>query len=169
MINKLGVGGSCYWCTEAIFTSLNGVIKVTQGWVNSIGDQSGFSEGILIEFDTEIITLCDLIEIHLHTHSSTSNHSRRDKYRSAVYCFDELQKQSAEECLDLLGKGFEEQIITQALIFNEFKASAAHYQNYFYTEPSRPFCKNIITPKLKKLLEQFGEKVDEVKVKKALY
>ncbi|KZX00983.1 peptide methionine sulfoxide reductase [Pseudoalteromonas luteoviolacea] len=169
VITRIGLGGSCYWCTEAIFNTLNGVLKVSQGWVNSFGEQSWFSEGILIEFDDDIITLYDLIEIHLHTHSSTSNHSRRDKYRSAIYCFDEHQKQSTVEYLELLGQGFNNPVITQALMFNEFKASKEHYQNYFYTEPSRPFCKNVITPKLKKLLSQFREKVDEEKVVKALF
>ncbi|KZN62229.1 peptide-methionine (S)-S-oxide reductase [Pseudoalteromonas luteoviolacea] len=168
MITKVGIGGSCYWCTEAIFNSLNGVFKVTQGWVNSFGEQDWFSEGIIIEFDDDIIALYDLIEIHLHTHSSTSNHSRRDKYRSAVYCFDQDQQQTAVESLKLLRQGFSLPVITQALMFNEFKASKAHYQNYFYTEPNRPFCKNVITPKLEKLLSQFREKVDEEKVVKAI-
>ncbi|KZN53874.1 hypothetical protein N474_18700 [Pseudoalteromonas luteoviolacea CPMOR-2] len=167
MVNKLGLGGSCYWCTEAIFSSLKGVHHVTQGWVSSYQDQNWFSEGIILEFDSSLISLCELIEIHLHTHSATSNHSRRNKYRSAIYCFDDVQRESAIECLNKLQKSFDKQVITQAIMFNEFNASPEHYQNYFYTDPKRPFCKNVITPKLKSLLYKFGDKVAEEQVIKA--
>ncbi|MCF2858756.1 peptide-methionine (S)-S-oxide reductase [Pseudoalteromonas sp. SMS1] len=168
MIEKLGLGGSCYWCTEAIFGSLRGVKQVTQGWVNSFKEQSWFSEGIILDFDNEVIKLRDLIEIHLYTHSATSNHSRRNKYRSAVYCFEDTQYTCAVDCLIQLQPNFDNPVITKALMFNEFKPSPPHYQNYFYTDPKRPFCKNVITPKLKMLISKFGNKVEYDQVTQAL-
>ncbi|AOT08281.1 peptide-methionine (S)-S-oxide reductase [Pseudoalteromonas luteoviolacea] len=168
MRNKLGLGGSCYWCTEAIFSSIIGVETVEQGWLNSFDDYSSFSEGILLEYDPDTITLRDLIEIHLLTHSSTSNHSRRDKYRSAVYCQNIEQQKEVMNVISTLQGDFEQPIITLTLLINEFNLSPEHYQDYFYTAPERPFCQNIIVPKLVKLMKKFKNKVNSEKVNKAI-
>ncbi|MCF6442505.1 peptide-methionine (S)-S-oxide reductase [Pseudoalteromonas luteoviolacea] len=168
MENKLGLGGSCYWCTEAIFRSLIGVEKVEQGWINSFENNEWFSEGVYLAFDKNIITLADLVEIHLFSHSSASNHSKRDKYRSAIYCQSTEQQTEVKGVLSVLQKQFEQPIVTQALLLNEFKLSPEHYQDYFYTAPNRPFCQNIIAPKLRNLMEKFKSKVKEEQVNKAL-
>ncbi|MDK1286430.1 peptide-methionine (S)-S-oxide reductase [Pseudoalteromonas umbrosa] len=168
MDNKLGLGGSCYWCTEAIFRSLIGVEKVEQGWINSFENNEWFSEGVCLAFDKNIITLADLVEIHLFSHSSTSNHLKRDKYRSAIYCNSIEQQTEVKGVLSVLQKQFEQPIITQALLLNEFKLSSEHYQDYFYTAPDRPFCQNIIAPKLLNLMERFKNKVNTPLLNKAL-
>ena len=82
---KIALGGGCHWCTEAVFQSLIGVERVEQGYVASTGNNNSFSEAVIVHFNTERISLKTLIEIHLHTHKSTSNHSLRERYRSAVY------------------------------------------------------------------------------------
>lgn len=91
-MKRVSLGGSCHWCTEAIFQSLKGVTTVFQGWEASTDENTSFSEAVTIDYDETIITLKSLVEIHLHTHSSTSNHSFRKKYRSAVYYYSEEQR-----------------------------------------------------------------------------
>ncbi|MBQ4838513.1 peptide-methionine (S)-S-oxide reductase [Pseudoalteromonas luteoviolacea] len=167
-MEQIGLGGSCYWCTEAIFCSLTGVKNVQQGWLNSFDDQAWFSEGILLQFDTQLIRLDELIEIHLNTHSATSNHSRRDKYRSAVYCESMAKIEEAKSIIARLQDDFDKAIITQPLLLNEFSLSPEQYQNYYYSDPTKPFCQNQITPKLLKLIEQFNDKVDHKIINKAL-
>jgi peptide-methionine (S)-S-oxide reductase len=161
---KVGLSGSCYWCTEAIFLSLHGVTKVEQGWISSFAKNEWFSEGIIVTYLPEVISLKDLIAIHLHTHSSTNNHAMRDKYRSAVYAMEPQSVAEIELYLSQLQSEFETPIITQAYLFNQFKASDESMQNYYYTDPQRPFCQNIITPKLNKLLESHGGLVDKAKL-----
>jgi len=95
--SKIGFGGGCHWCTEAVFQSLKGVRSVAQGFIASTEKNSSFSEAVIVFYDAAIITLKDLIEIHLHTHNSTSNHRFRKKYRSAVYYFEKRQKQIIED------------------------------------------------------------------------
>lgn len=75
MIAQIGFGGSCYWCTEAIFASLNGVEKVDQGWISSTGENDSFSEAVIVHFDATIIPLKTLIKIHLHTHIVVVRHA----------------------------------------------------------------------------------------------
>lgn len=161
---KIGIGGSCHWCTEAIFQSLIGVEEVLQGWIHSDGEATTFSEAVVITFDTNLITLEVLIEIHLHTHSCTAMHSMRGKYRSAVYYFDEAQKNTAITTLQLLQKDFNDAIITQVLPYVAFKLNIEDQLNYYQSNPEKPFCENYINPKLKLVLEKFSKSVNHRKL-----
>lgn len=152
---KIALGGGCHWCTEAIFQQLLGVNRVEQGYVSSVDINSSLSEAIIVHFDPELISLSKLIEIHLYTHKSTSNHSFRKKYRSAVYYFNEIQKNKAEEILKILQLDFTLPLITQILKLNQFEPSREEIQNYYAQDPNKPFCKIYIEPKLKILLQQF--------------
>ncbi|MEC4727510.1 peptide-methionine (S)-S-oxide reductase [Shewanella sp. D64] len=162
-LQRLGLSGTCYWCTEAIFLSLKGVTAVEQGWISSFDEHDWFSEGVIVSFEPKFISLKDLIMIHLHTHSSTKTHSMRDRYRSAVYAIKHDQLTEITLALVELQSEFEEVLVTQAYLFNQFKLSAQEMQNYYYTDIERPFCKNIITPKLKKLLKSHAEFIDKDK------
>lgn len=161
---KLGLGGSCHWCTEAIFLSLNGVLRVEQGWLSSFEEQDWLSEGIIVHFVSELISLKDLVEIHLYTHSSTSKHSMRDKYRSAVYGFSDEQTKQAEDVIQGLQLEFENKIVTKAYLLNSFEESRDKIQNYYYKNPQKLFCRNIINPKLKLLLKKYKHKVNLQKI-----
>ena len=163
-INKIGFGGSCHWCTEAIFQSLKGVIEVQQGWIASEGKASGFSEGVIVHFDAENISLKTLIAIHLHTHSCTSTHHLRSKYRSAIYFFSEDQIKPAEEAISILQSDFENKIITEIIRFVNFKLNTEEYLNYYYSNPSKPFCENVVSAKLKLLLKDFSDSIDRNKL-----
>ncbi|KDM91164.1 peptide-methionine (S)-S-oxide reductase [Photobacterium galatheae] len=158
-METIGLGGSCHWCTEAIFRSLKGVREVEQGWLSAQG-LDGMSEGILVRFDPAGIDLYTLIQIHLHTHSCTSNHSLRHRYRSAVYAFSPEQQRASQICLKALQSEFEHPVLTEALRFDAFEPSRQALQDYFYRNPQRPFCQVRISPKLSFLLKQFGAYVD---------
>lgn len=163
-MEKIGFGGGCHWCTEAVFQSLNGVEKVEQGWISSFGNNESFSEGIIVYFDPKQIDLLTLISIHLHTHSSTSAHSMRGKYRSAVYTFAEKQSDTARQCITLIQKEFDKPIITKSLAFNEFKLNKETYLDYYYKNPDNPFCQTHINPKLSLLMNKFSNVTDKKKL-----
>jgi peptide-methionine (S)-S-oxide reductase len=156
MNRKAGFGGGCHWCTEAVFSSLKGVIEVGQGWIASDGDNAGFSEGVVVEYNPDIIPFEVLIAIHLYTHSSTASHSMRGKYRSAIYTFHEADTAQAKAAITALQNEFDRPIITQVLPFADFKLNKEEQLNYYYTNPSRPFCENYINPKLQLLREKFS-------------
>ncbi|MCF0065675.1 peptide-methionine (S)-S-oxide reductase [Dyadobacter chenwenxiniae] len=162
--NKIGFGGSCHWCTEAIFQSLKGVIKVSQGWIEPGDHSGGFSEAVIVEFEPDMISIEKLIEIHLHTHSCTSQHSMRSKYRSAVYTFNDDQVIAAVRAIEMLQDEFENPIITKVIPFKAFKLNNQQYLDYYYNNPEKPLCKTFIDPKLKILLSQFSNHVEEKKL-----
>lgn len=163
-LTKIAFGGGCHWCTEAVFQSLLGVEKVEQGWVASTEKNNSFSEAIIVHFYADKIDLKTLIEIHLSTHKSTKNHSMRNKYRSAVYYFHQQQKEESLKIIDKLQIGFSDKIITQVLVFYQFKPSSKDFQNYYQSNPEKPFCKNYINPKLKILLQKFSKNIHKSKV-----
>ncbi len=132
---------------------------VQQGYIASTGTATDFSEAVIIHYDPHQITLHDLIEIHLLTHKSTSNHSFRKKYRSAIYHFTETQQQEIEVCVSLFRKESKNQLITQVLKFHTFKPSRDSLLNYYKKNPNKPFCERYITPKLEFLKSKYEKKV----------
>lgn len=155
-MQQIGFGGSCHWCTEAIFRSLKGVYKVEQGWISSYGENSVPSEAVIVHFNPAGINLEMLIDVHLHTHSCTSVHTMRGKYRSAVYTFDDEQLQFAKQAIKDLQADFNEPIITEVLPFQIFRLNDENYLDYYYKDPAKLFCQNIVSPKLKILLSKFA-------------
>lgn len=162
--SKIGLGGGCHWCTEGVFESLIGVTKVDQGWIASNGEYSDFSEAIEVYFDPAVVSLSDLIEIHLYTHASTSNHSMRGKYRSAIYVYEDIQFKQALHILNVLRADFDKALITQVYAFNSFKPNKVELTDYFYSAPDRPFCQTYIQPKLRLLIARFSRHVDQHKM-----
>lgn len=161
---KIAVGGGCHWCTEAVFLVLKGVRKVAQGWIASEGDASGFSEGVILSFDAHELHLIDLLRVHLLTHASRSNHSRRNLYRSAVYFFEPGDEEKIRQALADLQKEFDQELVTQVLPFREFKASHDEIVDYYFKNPGKPFCQTYIDPKLEMLIDRFPELVDQSKL-----
>ncbi|RZJ84354.1 MAG: peptide methionine sulfoxide reductase [Massilia sp.] len=155
-VEKIGFGGGCHWCTEAVFAALRGVIRVEQGFIRADAPDDDFSEAVLLTFHPGIISLRSMIEIHLRTHSSTSNHSMRRKYRSAVYVMDEVQAEAARRVLLEIGPGFDVPLVTRILPFRTFKASDERFQRYSEKNAGGPFCTTYIDPKLELLRKEFG-------------
>ncbi|MCK0123752.1 peptide-methionine (S)-S-oxide reductase [Gelidibacter sp. F2691] len=158
--SKIGFGGGCHWCTEAIFQSLKGVTLVEQGFVSSTKADNGLSEAVIVHFNVKCVRLNTLIEIHLLTHKSKSDHSMRGKYRSAVYTFNTAQQKRVVQLMDEFQKGQDHKFITRVLPFQFFEPSREDITNYYYKNPKKPFCETYINPKLKVLLEKFSEVVD---------
>lgn len=164
MIKKAGFGGGCHWCTEAVFAALTGVTSVQQGWIASDGENASLSEGVVMEFDTDIISLETLIEVHLYTHSATSLHSMRGKYRSAIYTFKEEDAIVAMAAISRLQQYFDDPIITKVVPYRNFEMNREEQLNYYFSNPERPFCETYINPKLRLILMQFSGIADRNKL-----
>lgn len=154
-IHKIGFGGGCHWCTEAVFQAVTGVQKVEQGYIASSREAADFSEAVIVHYHPSIISSKDLIRIHLHTHNSTSDHSFRRKYRSAVYFFIPEERADYLSIIEELQQEFDKALVTQALPFREFRASRDSIQNYYRKNPDAPFCKRYIEPKLEIIKKEF--------------
>ena len=157
-MQRIAFGGGCHWCTEAIFQQLKGVSQVEQGWVSSTHPNATTpSEAVIVHFDPSIIPLDTLTEIHLFTHNATSNHSFREKYRSAVYTFSDTQEKEAQDILNEKQKLFEKPLVSKVYPFGAFRLNDEQYLDYYKRNPKKPFCQVRIAPKLRVLLERYRE------------
>lgn len=181
MQNNLEVAtfaGGCFWCTEAIFKRLKGVLKVTSGY--SGGDmenptyekvssgKSGHAEAIQIEFDPKIISYERLLDIFWATHDPTTiNRQGADigaQYRSAIFYHNEDQKQKALKSKEDAERSglVSKKIVTQIIPFAKFYTAEEYHQNYYDTyKNTNAYCSLVIDPKIQKLLDKFNSDVRE--------
>lgn len=139
--------------------TLYGVSSVKQGFIKSEPPNDSFSEAVIVNYDTALIGLNELIEVHLRTHASSSQHSMREVYRSAIYTFDDVQSNECALQIIRLQRNSEQPVVTQILRYSDFKISRDKYWNYYYNDKTRPFCRTYIEPKIELLHQQFSRLV----------
>lgn len=171
------LAGGCFWCTEAIFKRLKGVKSVLPGYagghtenptyIEVSSGNTGHAEAIQIEFDPEQIPFEKILDVFWHTHNPTTlNQQGSDigtQYRSAIFYHDEKQKQIAEKSkLELEKEGiYKDKIVTEIIPFTNFYEAEDYHKNYFENHKDAPYCDVVISPKIRKLMEKYGNDVKE--------
>jgi peptide-methionine (S)-S-oxide reductase len=162
-------GGGCFWCTEAVFDELRGVVSVMPGYAGGktknptyeevCGGMTGHAEVIRIEFDPSQIGYRDLLTVFFATHDPTTlNRQGNDvgtQYRSTVLYANEKQKDEAERFIKELKQSLP--VVTTVEPLGDFYAAEDYHQKYFAKNPYQPYCQFMIPPKLNKLHKQFTE------------
>ena len=168
-------GTGCFWCTEAIFQQLDGVVKVTSGYsgghiVNPTYEAvcnktTGHAECLNIEFDKNKISFDELLEVFWSSHDPTTlNRQGNDvgpQYRSAIFYHTDAQKEKAENYKTELNKSgaFEKPIITEIEPFKIFYPAENYHQNYYNNNAAQPYCSYVIKPKVEKFQKVFKDKL----------
>ncbi len=164
-------GGGCFWCTEAVFNELQGVISVMPGYAGGAAKnptyeqvctgQTGHAEVIRIEFDPSQIAFHDLLTVFFATHDPTTfNRQGPDvgsQYRSVVFYADEEQKRQAESFIKQLNdsNSYGGPIVTTLEPLTEFYAAEDYHRKFYDRNPYQPYCQITIPPKLAKLHKRF--------------
>ncbi len=166
-------GGGCFWCTEAVFLELKGVLSVTSGYAGgdapnptyeqvSMG-KTGHAEVIRIEYDPEVITFGKLLEVFFTAHDPTTpNRQGVDvgtQYRSIILYTTADQKQEAEAQIQELTKAqkFEKPIVTEVKPLDAFYPAEEYHQNYFERNSGEPYAEAVIKPKVGKVKHAFSD------------
>jgi peptide-methionine (S)-S-oxide reductase len=168
-------GGGCFWCVEAIFQRVTGVISVISGYSGGTdttptyeevcSGSTGHAEAVQIEFDTEIISYTELLEIFWKTHDPTTlNRQGADvgtQYRSIIFYHNEEQKDLAIKYKAKLDEAgiFLNPIVTEIVPFQAFYTAEDYHQNYYTQNKNQPYCSAVITPKLEKFERVFRDKL----------
>ncbi len=168
-------GAGCFWCVEAIFTELKGVHKVTSGYTGGQTENptykavcngtTGHAEVAQIEFDPEVISFTELLEVFWKTHDPTTlNQQGADKgtqYRSAVFYHSEEQKALAEKYKKKLDESgaYPNPIVTEITRFEKFYPAEDYHQEYYENNPNAGYCTYVIQPKVEKFREVFADKL----------
>lgn len=159
------IGGGCFWCLEAVFERLEGVLSVTSGYAGGhttqptykqvCSGETGHAEVIQIEYDPTRITYERLLEVFWQAHDPTTpNRQGADEgtqYRSIILYRDQDQKQTAERSKQKAASQFKQPIVTEIVPLTRFHPAEDYHQDYFRKNPSAPYCAVVIRPKLQKL------------------
>lgn len=172
---KATLGAGCFWCVETIFQRLEGVNAVVSGYSggpreNPTYDQvcsgaTGHAEVIQVDFDPEIISFKELLEIFFSVHDPTTlNKQGADvgtQYRSVIFYHDDKQKEVAETLKRELNDTnfFGKPVVTEISSFTKFFAAEKYHQNYYNNNSGQSYCSYVITPKLEKFKKVFGGKM----------
>lgn len=168
-------GSGCFWCTEAVFLNVEGVVKVASGYSGGkvknptykevCSGLTGHAEVIQVTYDPNKISYDALLEIFWGTHDPTTlNKQGADEgtqYRSVVFYHNDEQKQLTEgykKKLDESG-AFNAPIVTEISPFTTFYVAEDYHQNYYNLNGSAPYCKFVIQPKLEKFKKVFKDKL----------
>lgn len=167
------LAGGCFWCTEAIYKRVNGVIEVIPGYTGGVTanpdyetvatGSTGHAEAVQIVFDSSIISLERLLDIFFATHDPTTlNRQGADtgsQYRSAIFYYNNEQKEKALKKIKELnsGKKFSNPIITEINKITAFYKAEGYHFDYYAKNPLAPYCSLVIRPKVSKLLENFTD------------
>lgn len=170
MTQKATFASGCFWCYEPIFEMLKGVVDVTVGYSGGHQDSpsyeevsresTGHAESYQIEFDPEIISYEQLLDIFFFIHNPTTvNRQGPDygsQYRSVIFYHDDNQKQQAEKSKEKHQSDFDDPIVTEIVKFEEFFLAEDYHQDFFDKNLNYPYCTVNIGPKIKKLKKEFS-------------
>ena len=174
-LEKVTLAGGCFWCLEAMFKELKGVKSVLSGYAGGKIDDptyqqistgtTGYAEVIQIDFNPEIISFKEIIEIFFFIHDPTTlNRQGNDigtQYRSAVFYHDSEQKQITEDLIKNLEKNtvYTDPIVTEINQYEKFYLAETYHQEYYKNNPDQQYCKIVISPKVSKFRKKYFERL----------
>lgn len=169
------LAGGCFWCTEAIFKDLEGVVEVTPGYAGGrvpsptyeqvCTGTTGHAEAVQIIFDPKAISFRDLLRVFFTTHDPTTlNRQGADvgtQYRSAVFTHSERQAKEAKEVIEEITREriYDRPIVTEVTPFTNFYPAEEYHRDYFARNPEKAYCRTVIAPKVAKFREKYRERL----------
>ena len=172
------LGGGCFWCIEAVFNLVKGIISVTSGYAGGTVAQptyamvctgkTGHAEVARVEFDTDVIPLVDVLDIFFHTHDPTSlNRQGADEgteYRSIVLYTNKEQKKIIEDIIVQLNNSneFHSKLVTEVKPLDVFYEAENYHKQYYEKNSYQPYCQVVISPKLSHLREKYSKQLKKI-------
>ena len=168
-LNFAYFAGGCFWCTEAIYLKIRGVVSVLPGYAGGhlanptyeqvCSGDSGHTELIKIEYDSKEIDYLSLVDIFFNTHDPTTlNRQGNDvgtQYRSAVFCINKDEKRIVTNFIKSLYNS--DKIVTEVNLLDVFYPAEDYHKNYYNMNKRAPYCSAIIAPKISKFMSSYKE------------
>ena len=174
-LQTITLGGGCFWCTEAVYVKVRGVLDVESGYSNGqaarpsyeevCSGRTGSNEVVKLTYDPQDITLKEILEILFVIHDPTTlNRQGNDagtQYRSGIYYATPEQKQIADDFIRQLSqdKTFDKPIVTEVLPLANYWPAEAYHQDYSENNPNQGYCVAVAGPKVAKFRKTFADRV----------
>jgi peptide-methionine (S)-S-oxide reductase len=175
IIEVVTLGGGCFWCIEAAFDEIIGILRVIPGYaggeiISPTYEQvctgtTGHAEVVQVSFYPHLISFREILEIFFTVHDPTTlNRQGADvgnQYRSVIFYHNEKQKEIAEKVIAEFGasKIWDNPIVTQVQPFKNFYKAEEYHQKYFARHPKLAYCRTVVAPKIGKLRKKYHEKL----------
>ena len=172
---KATLGGGCFWCLEAVYQEMEGVVSVESGYMGGhvdnpsyhdvCGGRTGHVEVVQVTFDPEITTYREILEVFFAIHDPTSRDRQGNdsgpQYRSAIFYHDTRQQSVAEELIRELEaeRIWSRPIVTEVRPATAFYRAEDYHQEYFRNNPQQPYCAFVVAPKVRKFRDKFAAKL----------
>jgi len=169
------LGGGCFWCLEAVFDNLQGVVSVESGYCNGrtvnptykqvCNGDTGHAEVVRVTFDPAVISFREILEVFFTIHEPTTlNRQGNDagtQYRSGIYCHSPEQKLVAEQLIAELtaNKAYSAPIVTEVVAAQTFYVAEDYHQEYFENNGAQPYCQFVVAPKVAKFRKKFADRL----------
>jgi len=177
LIKTIFLAGGCFWCTEAIYQRIKGVLEVVPGYIDGTiknpayrevcTGRTGHAEAVSIQYDTSQVQLADLLLIFFNTHDPTTlNRQGNDvgtQYRSGIYFTDNEQKEVALAVVKQLTieNVFEDKIVTEIKDATPFYQAEQEHHDYYNRNKEQAYCAYTINPKMEKIKNYFSNYLNE--------
>lgn len=170
-IKVVTLGGGCFWCTEAVFQQVPGVLSVVSGYSGGdVADPSyhqvcsgstGHAEVVQITYQPNRVSFDDLLRIHLATHDPTTLNcqgaDRGTQYRSIIFFVDPNEESIAREMISVIESEIGRKVVTELKHFEVFYPAEPEHQNYYRQNSHQGYCQVVIEPKLRSFQRRFQE------------
>lgn len=169
------LGAGCFWCVEAVFDDLKGVVSVESGYSGGhkenptyqevCSETTGHAEVVNVTFDPDVISFKEILQVFFSVHDPTTlNRQGNDigtSYRSAIFYRSDEQRRIAEEVIkEVEAEGvYDGKIVTEVAPFDKFYIAEGYHQEYFANNPNQPYCAAVVAPKVAKFRKKFVEKL----------
>jgi peptide-methionine (S)-S-oxide reductase len=166
------LGGGCFWCLEAVFEELDGVVDVESGYAGGhvkdptyrqvCDGDTGHAEVVRIEFDPARISFREMLEVFFAIHDPTTLNRQGndvgDQYRSVIFTHSDAQRATAEDVIREAQAHYDDEIVTQVLPATDYTRAEDYHQEYFRHNPSQGYCMVVVAPKVEKFRKTFAAK-----------
>ncbi|MCC7128845.1 MAG: peptide-methionine (S)-S-oxide reductase [Anaerolineae bacterium UTCFX2] len=169
------LGGGCFWCLEAVYDELEGVLSVESGYAGgSVPHPSyqqvctgttGHAEVVQVTFDPEVTPYHEILEVFFAIHNPTTlNRQGADvgaQYRSVIFYHDQSQKETAEQVIREIGAAgiWDSPIVTQVAPLDKFYPAEEYHREYYKNNPYQGYCQVVVAPKVAKFRQKFAQKL----------
>ncbi len=172
-LEQATLGGGCFWCLEAVYSELEGVVEVVSGYAGGhlphpsyaqvCSQQTGHAEVVQLTFDPGVITYREILEVFFAIHDPTTpnrqGHDVGPQYRSIILYHSPEQKDVAQAVMQAQAAYWPSPLVTELVPFEAFYPAEDYHQQYFRRNPYQPYCALVISPKLAKFRRQFAQRL----------
>ena len=174
-LQKATLAGGCFWCLEAVFDELKGVVSVESGYAGGhvanpsykavCTGMTGHAEVVQVTYDPSVLDYADLLRVFFTIHDPTTlNRQGGDvgtQYRSAIFTHDEAQRAAAEAVIREISESklWPNPIVTEVTPLDQFYMAEDYHQEYFANNSNQPYCRVVVEPKVAKFRKHFVDRL----------